>query len=162
MKTNNNENGMDLGARNVGKFFLALIPWALGIGFTVWFGAWVGVTKYKHDISQEKRAAVYVGAETKPEEKLKIKVVKHDSSTITKADVNGKDLIVYARNDGNKLDYLEWHWKLISPDGTAISEGYTNQCPKPQDHGDKAECKMTIETDDRAATLQIWTSRRGF
>ena len=117
------ETGVNSGALNVGRFFLALIPWALGIGFTVWLGAWIGVSKYKHDVSQERRAAVYVGAENKPEEKLKIQVIKHDSTTITKADVNGEDLMIYARNDGGKLDYMAWHWKLISPDGTAIAEG---------------------------------------
>jgi hypothetical protein len=86
-------------------------------------------------------------------------VIKHDSTTITKADVNGEDLMIYARNDGGKLDYMAWHWKLISPDGTAIAEGYTNLCPEPQRNGDKAECKMTIPTDDRASTLRIWTSK---
>lgn len=66
--------------------------------------------------------------------------------------------MVYARNDGGPLDYLAWHWQLIAPDGTAIAEGYTNQCPKPQNNGDKAECKMTIPVDDRADTLRLWTT----
>lgn len=153
------EDGVNAGTRNIGRFFLSLIPWALGIGFMVWFGAWAGVAKYKHDISQERRAAVYVGAETKPEEKIKLDVVKHDCTTISRADVNGSDLMIYARNDcKGRLSYLAWHWQTISPDGTVVGQGYTNGCPIPNP-GNKAECKMKIDDDERTATVRIWTSK---
>ena len=154
------ENGFYSGYRNMGRFFLSLIPWALGIGFVVWFGAFVGVAKYKHDLEQEKRSAIYVGAETLPKEKIKIEVIDHDCTKIIRADVKGMDLIVYAKNECLKnINYLAWHWTALSPDNTAIASGYTNQCPRPILPGDKSECKMIISNDNRTSTLRLRTSK---
>lgn len=154
------ESGIDSGARNFGRLCLSFIPWALGIGFLVWFIAWVGVAKYKHDLLQETRAAVYVGAEEKPQEKMVIEAINHDCTVITRADVNGTDLMLYAKSKCRQsLSYLAWHWKLLSPDGTGIAEGYTNRCPITRSYGDKSECKLRISDDDRGSVLRIWTSK---
>ena len=67
--------------------------------------------------------------------------------------------MIYATNECRKtLDYVSWHWQGISPDGTVIAMGYTNNayCPVPRMPGDKAECKMEISTDDRIKTLRVW------
>lgn len=154
------ENGSENGVRNIGRFFLFAIPLVLGLGFSVWFGAFIGVAQYKHDLAQEKRSAIYVGAEKEIEEKIKIEVIPHDCTTITKADVKGVDLMMYARNDcRSTLSYLAWHWMALSPDGTAIDSGYTNLCPKPTLPGDKAECKLKISNDKRMAVLRLRTSK---
>jgi hypothetical protein len=155
-----NESGTDSGFRNVGRFFLSLIPWALGIGAITWLSVWVGVHEYRREINQENRAATYVGASERPSSKLVIEVKSKDCSVITRADANGDELIIYALNGCHKsLDYLAWHWQGLSPDGTVIAQHYTNAatCSVPVYPGDKAECKLTISTDDRIKTLRIWT-----
>lgn len=159
------EDGFNSGVRNIGRFFLSLIPWAIGIGALVWLGVWVGVAKYKHDVAkykhdieQQRRAATYVGAEERPKEKLKIEVIKKDCSTLIRADVNGRDLVMYAKNNCHEeISYLAWHWQSVSPDGTVIRSGYTNRCPIPRTHGEKAECKDEIVVDDRTSSIRLWT-----
>lgn len=154
------EDGVNAGARNIGRFFLFAIPAILGVAALIWFGAYVGVMKYKKELEQQKRAAVYVGAQETPKEKLKINVVMHDCTEVVGVDLNGRDLIIYAKNNCHtKLDYLAWHWELNSPDGTIVDSDYTNLCPRPK-HGQKAECKMRISDDERAVSLTVWTSRR--
>ena len=57
-----NEDGINSGARNIGRFFLALIPWALGIGFAVWLGVYMAMREIHREALQEQRAAQYTGA----------------------------------------------------------------------------------------------------
>ena len=102
------------------------------------------------------------GARDRPSSKLLIKVDKGGCVYINRADIDGTTLMLYAQNDCHgSLDYLEWHWKLLSPDGTALKEGYTNQCPKP-DHGHSSECVFSekeytgVPDDDRASAISVW------
>lgn len=151
------EDGVNSGARNLGRFFLFAIPAVLGIAALMWLSAYIGVMKYKHELSQQERAAIYVGVKDPPKEKLKINVERRDCTEIVGVDVNGKDLLLYAKNGCHKrLDYLTWNWELTSPDGTTIDSGYTNLCPHPKP-GLKAECRMKISDDERGVSLTVWT-----
>jgi hypothetical protein len=153
------EDGVNAGARNFGRLMLALIPYALGLAALVWLSFYIGAHKFRRELSQEERAAVYVGAQQRPTQKLKIEVVKRDCSTITRSDVDGEMLLIYARNDCHEnLSYFSWHWEEVSPSGTVIGEGYENSCPNPTFPGDSAECSLHIASDDRASLLRIWTA----
>jgi hypothetical protein len=163
MKRISDEDGMEAGGRNVGRLALSLIPWALGIGALVWLGVWIGIHEFRHELSQEERAAIYVGAKERPHSRLIINTIKSDCSTVTRADLDGSDLIMYAKNDCHEtLRYLAWRWQLLSPDGTVLKEEYVNGCPVPRMPGDSAECRMqdhyaSVSDDDRAATVRVWT-----
>jgi hypothetical protein len=152
----------NLQEKGIGSFFLALIPWALAIGLGAWFGLYVSFHDFDHQESQEKRAAVYVGAQTPPKSKVKIEIVPHDCTHITRADIDGTQLMLYAQStcQGRKLDYLEWHWQMIAPDSTAIQAGYENMCAVPIHYGDKAECQVEVKDDERADKIRIWTNAR--
>lgn len=154
------ENGMDSDVRNFGRLCLALIPWALGIGAAVWLGVWITGHDFRHQLSQEDRAAVYTGAEQRPKSKVVITIIPRDCTEVTRADIDGSALLIYARNDCHKrLDYMEWHWQSVSPNGTVLKDGYTNgDCPKAVEPGDVAECHMNIDADDRAEVLRVWTT----
>jgi hypothetical protein len=162
-----NENGFEAGARaagrGVGWYFLAAIPFVLGMGASVWFGVYIGAHNFRKQLSQEQRGAVYVGADPRPKSRLSIQIKAVDCVHITKADIDGRTLMLYASNDcHNSIRYLEWHWQLLSPDGTAIAQGFQNQCPMPNSPGDKAECVFSgpyhgLPDEDRAAIVLVWT-----
>jgi hypothetical protein len=155
-----NEDGTNAGMRNIGRLALFLIPWALALGAAAWIGVYIGAHDFRHQLSQEERAATYTGASEKPKDKFKIVIEPHDCSHITKADIDGHVLLLYARNDCHKtLDYLAWHWQEVSPNGTIISGGYQNNayCPVPQHYSEIAECSQEISDDDRAVQIKLWT-----
>lgn len=161
------EDGVNAGARNVGRFFLAAIPWILGLAAAVWFGVYVGIHNFRHELSQEElehirqqRAAVYVGAENRPTGKMKVDIVPNWCVSIIRVDVDGENLLLYGRNDCHtKVDYVVWKWQEVSPNGTSLHTEWTNLCPEPLLPGDVSECKMEIVPDDRAAAVRVWTER---
>jgi hypothetical protein len=154
------EDGFHAGYRNFGRLALSFIPFALGVGLLVWLGFAIGVSNYKNQMDQERRSAIYVGAETLPKEKIKLKITKKDCTTIARADVKGNTLIMYAKNECQQdINYIAWHWRSISPDGTIIKSGYTNQCPVPISPHSISECIMKISTDERTETLELYTKR---
>jgi hypothetical protein len=156
------EDGINSGVRNIGRFFLALIPWAVAIGFMAWLGFWVALHQYRKEVDQERRAAEYVGAKDAPTSKVEIQVIPIDCTRVVRAYLNGEDLLLYAENKCNKtIDYMEWHWEGISPDGTLVDSGYTNvYCPHPTRPNDKAECRLKVSDDDRIKTMRVYTSLR--
>ncbi len=162
MITMRNEDGINSGARSFGRLMLALIPWALGVGFASWLGLWIALHQYRHELSQEDRAATYVGATEKPKDKIVVEINHIDCTSITRVDVDGDVLLMYAQNNCHeRLNYLSWNWQLVSPDGTIIRSGYENttHCPTPTLSGSIAECQIKIEPDDRAKILRVWSAK---
>ena len=147
----------------IGKFFLALIPWALGLGASVWLGVWIGVYHFRKELSQENRAATYVGATERPKSKIAVQIIPGGCLLVSRVDVDGGDLLIYWKNTcGFRLDYAELHYEAISPDGTILSQWYDNgsQCSFPTFSGDTAECRTTVRDDDRVAKLRVWAGRQ--
>jgi hypothetical protein len=156
------EDGLNSGARNVGRFFLMAIPYVLGLGAMMWLGVYVGVHDFHRQLTQEERAAVYTGAQERPKAKMVVEIVAHDCSHITRADIDGGDLVLYSRNDCHQdLDYLVWYWQEVSPNGTILNQGYNNLCPEPRRNGDVAECRFdgygSLPIDDRTDKIKVWT-----
>lgn len=153
------ETGIDAGARNIGRLALAAIPWALAVGVSAWIGAYVALHEVRRQLSQEERAAVYTGAAERPKAKIAVEILDKYCVKVTRVDIDGENLVVYTKNECHReIEYgLNWNWRLISPNGTAIASGYTNGafCARPPLNG-MAECKMSVKTDDRAAKIQVW------
>lgn len=153
------EDGINSGARNVGRLALSLVLLALGLGASVWFGVYMGVHQFRRELSQEERAAIVVGAEVRPTEKIAVALSQSGCVRVTRADLDGRNLIIYTSNGCHReLTYVEWHWEELSPSGTVVHGGWTNwQCPAPRLPGDSAECRFdNIELDDRAASMRVW------
>jgi hypothetical protein len=158
------EDGINSGARNVGRFFLALIPWALGFGFAVWLGVYTALHEIRREAQQERRASQYTGAAEAPKSKLKVQALSKSCVHITHVDVDGDALWLYGRNDCHEdISYgIDWHWELVSPNGTIVKQGYVNagNCPVPSSAGSSAECKpYDYAIDERAETLRVWMTK---
>lgn len=156
------EDGVNAGYRNFGRLALMCIPFALGIGASVWLGAYIGVHDFEKQLSQEGRAAIAVGAAVRPTAKIKIEIKPQPCAAVTRADLEGQTLRLYATNDcGQRIRYMVWKYAFVSPNGTVLKDGWTNLCPLPAEKGDKAECLFEswqrITVDDRAATVRVWT-----
>lgn len=139
-----------------------MIPYALGLGLATWGGIWMGIHNFRHQLSQEERAAVYTGAAERPKAKIKVLVESRDCTHLTHADLDGESLVLYAKNDCHvPLRYLAWHWQMLSPNRTVIAQGHenTSSCAVPIQPGDTAECHTQVVADDRAETLRVWTSQ---
>jgi hypothetical protein len=159
------EDGVNSGARSIGRFFLFAIPLVLGLAAAVWLGVYIDAHEFNHELSQEDRAASYVGATERPKSKIAVEIQNQDCTRITRADVDGEILLLYARNDCHEReDYFAWHWQEISPNGTIIHQGYTNSCPIPGP-SEVAECSMNIgdfsgeSVDDRTDKIRVWTRK---
>lgn len=155
------ETGVDAGVRNIGRFWLAAIPAVLGIAASIWLGVWIGAHDFRHQLSQEERAADYVGAQELPKGKIAITVLDKSCVRIRKADIDGDSLIVYVKNDCRRnLDYIEIHWQQIAPDSTILGGGYDNgiDCEMPKAASAASECRFHLrEVDDRTVAISLWT-----
>ena len=184
MKRLSDEDGVNAGHRNIGRFFLFAVPLVLGLAATVWFSLWVSGYEFQqkkasvaHELTQQERAAVYVGAQVRPKGKLAVQLSQDGCFKIVRADLDtkkrdypfedssdyslllyGQDLCVKTHHDygiGDDTGYREWHWAAISPNGTLISGGYDNRCPAPS-FGEIAECRFRIDIDDRIDHFKVW------
>lgn len=156
------EDGINSGARSFGRLCLAMIPWALGIGFATWLGGWAALHTFRHQLANEARTARYVGSVTPQVSPIKIAIVNHGCVKVDKVDVDGTELLVYSRNDCHEaITYTEYHYQEISPDGTVLHQEYHNEgfCAIPTQPGDKGECKFDISIDDRTETIRVWMGR---
>ena len=156
------EDGLNSGARNFGRLCLSMIPWMLGLGAAAWLGVWGGLHTYRHQLAMEARAARYVGSAIPSQSPIIIKVLERDCIRITRADVDGDQLLVYAKNSCHKeIHYTEYHWQELSPDNTALHEGYDNgvSCAIPSQPEDAAECRFRIPIDERTTILRVWMER---
>jgi len=152
-------------SKGVGSFFFAMIPWALATGAIAWLGFYMAFHEDHKELSQEQRMATYVGAAERPKSKITIEDATRDCVALTRAEFDEPTLLMYAENRcSHPINYLAWHWKLVSPDGTALKEGYTNggSCPVPAHLHEKAECKTEVRgyswetAEDRAVKIVIW------
>lgn len=159
------KNPMQIEISGFSALMFALIPWALAIAAAAWLVFFDGARILARTMSQEKRAATYVGAKVAPKEpmKIEIKAQPNDRIVIDKVDFDGGDLWVYYRNAGTGREtYIKFAWQQLAPDGTIIKSGdgypdiYSeNDAPSDLDGGQRAEMHLKITTDPRAATLAI-------
>lgn len=167
-----NEDGREAAARNWGRFALSAIPWALGMGASVWLGVYIGVHQINQQTSQEQRAAVAVGAEERPKSRITfdLSTAQTYCAGVTRADIDGPMLRLWATNDCHgPLTGMDWHYEMLSPNGTVLHASVTNQnsayseCPMPRLPKDSAECVFgsskysELPIDDRVSTIRVWT-----
>lgn len=178
MKRISNEPGVEAGARNVGRFFLSAIALVMAIAASICLGLLVSVHKFKHqfeqekhELSQQERSAVYVGAGARPKSKMAVELVQTSCFQVLRADIDTRkgdwpnddtmvySLVLYASRKCVEpyrgAGYAEYHWQILSPNATIIKAGYTNSCPAPG-VGESAECTFSIPIDDRTDRFRVW------
>ena len=159
------ENGLEAGVRNVGRFFLAAIALVLAVSASAWLAFAMGARDAMEQIAQEERAAIVVGAGEPLTLPVKIDIQNLSCVVVTRADLKGTALRLYARNDCNRrLSYVKWGWEAVSPNRTVLHSNWTNQCPVPALTGDSAECVLEgsdeVPIDERIETLRVWATDR--
>lgn len=159
------EDGFNAGVRNIGTFFLWAIPLVLGAAACVWLGFFMTTRGFFNQLSQEKRRAIYVGAEDRPKSKLKIETPNEGPVKITRVDLDGSTAAVYFMNkSASMVRSIEVHWQLYSPDGTALSSGYeysqSHGGPEELNPNGKGEAVLDgyagIKLDNRAESIRFW------
>lgn len=166
MKRISDESGIQAGARNVGRFFLFMIPWALGTAALVWLAFFMGAHEWFNTLSQGQRRAIYVGAEQRPKSKLKIETPP-SAAVVDRVDLEGSTLAVYFHALAEMRYGIYINWQLVSPDGTLLSSGAerSEACGGPTSlkKGEKGEAVLSgwlygVKTDSRAEAIRVWVS----
>jgi hypothetical protein len=122
-----------------------------------------GVHSFSRELSQEARHNIVVGAKILPKDAIDIKFAGRpdDVIKITRAEIDGGDVWVWYQNVGqSSMKFIEYHWSLVSPDGTVIKQGGTyasiGDGAQELDPGEKGEVHFSIVSDPRAKTLKLW------
>lgn len=159
-----NEDGREAGSRNFGRLALFSVPLSLGLAAAVWLGVWIDAHYFRKAVSQEQRAAIAVGASVRPSSPIKIVFDDRNCLRTTKADLSGRDLTIYVKNEcASRVDWLRVRWQLLAVDDTIIRSGKFDWCNAPTRRGDTAECMVgdgysnfyKVSDDDRGASMRV-------
>lgn len=152
--------------KGISQFFYFAIPAVLVLAAIWWLAFGEGLHYFKRALSQEKRHAEIVGV-TKPLKEA-VKIVISDTRDaavrIDRAEIDGGDLWIYYKNFGDsRVDFIEFTYKLISPDGTVVKQessyiaalAWRSKAPGSLDPGERGEAHLKIAADPRAETLNV-------
>lgn len=142
-------------------FLLFSIPLTLALAAGYWLAFGEGLHYFRRAVSLEKRRAEIVGAAPLPVAPMEIKIKSERGMPvrITRAEIDGNAVFVYAVNDSDgSVEYVKLEWKLLSPDGTTIASEYDFSGlrfggPHVFQPREKAEFKIKISADPRASVL---------
>jgi hypothetical protein len=124
MRRISDEDGINAGFRNIGRYALFMIPAALGGAACLWIAAAFGWIELGHAINMERRSLQAVGVTAPPKEPIKL--VRVDSSCLKFDDayVDGDDVITYVKNTCDRwLDLPNFAYRTQAGDGTTIISG---------------------------------------
>lgn len=150
----------------ISTFFYFAIPAVLGLAALYWLSFGEGLHYFNRSLSQENRAAEWVGAKIKPRAPMKIEIQNMPDSQviIDHASFDGGDLWIYYYSE-HGARYIQFNWKEIAPDGTivAASDGYPSvygegKSPDDLAAGERAELHLKIDSDPRAVSIKLWMS----
>ncbi len=138
------------------------IPVVLGLAAIYWLSVGEGIHYFHRELSQEARHNIVVGTKILPKDPIDIQFSGRpdDAIKITRAEIDGGDVWVWYQNVGqSRAIFIQFHWSLISPDGTVIKqhESYASVYDGAQelDPGEKGEVHFPIVSDPRAKTLKL-------
>lgn len=151
----------------ISTFFYFAIPAVLGLAALWWLAFGEGLHYFSRTLSQERRAAEWVGAKIKPRAPLKIDVYNAPDSPvkIERATFDGGDLWVYYSSEGG-AQHIKANWKEYAPDGTVVASDLNiypsiegeGQSPNDLSAGERAELHLKISSDPRAVSIKVWMS----
>jgi hypothetical protein len=146
-----------------GYAYFALIPALLAGAALMWLAFFTGIVDWRQGQNAIAKQATIEGRMdnrvgvngtlTKPVDLI---ITNHTCLKIERAFLDGTSVTMYLHNQcHSSLEYYEWHWKAIAPDGTIIGSNYAND-DSGLDVGDKAEKTMTMPGDPRIEKVIVW------
>lgn len=149
----------------ISTFFYFAIPAVLAIAALWWLAFGEGIHYFTRALSQEQRAAEWVGAKVKPRAPLKIEIdTAPDAQVkIDRANFDGGDLWIYYSSEGG-AEFIKCNWKEYAPDGTIVASKERiyptvdgeGQSPDSLGPGERAELHLKVLSDPRAVSIKIW------
>lgn len=150
---NNNENTL---TRGIGSFFFFAIPAVLAGAALMWLAFYTGVIDWQKTQRVEGRMDNRVGVNGQLTMPVDLVIGNRSCLKIDRAFLDGDSVTMYLDNQCHtRLDYYEWHWKAVSPDGTTIKENYENTLDGIDD-GEKLEKTMSLPDDNRIVKIIVW------
>lgn len=133
----------------------------IGLGMMIWLGYFVAHHDWTRQLSQESRAAEWVGEKIPPRAPLKIIIKNSGCLRITRARVDDDEFMVdIQRVCGKAGDYAEFHWRMIA-NNFVLKSGYENWRVDEVDTGEIIEWKEPgfdgFSVDPRATEMILET-----
>ena len=121
MRRISDEDGINAGVRNIGRYFLFAIPAALGGAACLWIAAASGWIDLSHKITMEDRALNAVGISEPPTEPIKIVTTNGTCLHATGAYLDGDEVVVSLQNTCDRqLDEPVYVYRTKAGDGTVL------------------------------------------
>jgi len=152
--------------KGLSTFFFFAIPAVLGLAAVYWLAFGKDLHYFRREMSQEDRHNEVVGAKILPKNAIDIQFFNKpdDVIAITRAEIDGGEVWVWYQNVGQfRATFIEFHWSLVSPDGTVIKQddnyAAVYRGAGELDPGEKGEVHFPIISDPRAKTLKLRVSK---
>ena len=151
----------------IGWFFFTLIPCALAGAALMWLAFYTGVIDWSKTQRIEGRMDARVGVTGQLTAPVDLVIRKTgclqvsrsflDSGTLVNG---GSQLTAYVTNScHSELTYWEIHWISLAPDGTMISNKYTNEGGNLTD-GQTIEMREEVPNDSRTVKVVVWAAKK--
>ena len=146
----------DIKISGVSQFFFAAIPWILGLAALTWLAFFSGWFNFSHYVTVLKRMDNRVGVFRPLKNPVKLTLKKEGCLHVERGFLDGNTVTMYIKNDcTHPVDYYEWHWKAIAPDGTVIAQQYSNT-NDGMEAGETVERTMDVTGDRRTVEVVVW------
>jgi len=158
MRRVSDESGKQAGLRNMGRFFLFMIPSALGGAAILWIIAAFGWIDLTRELRMGQRTMQSVGLSVLP--RTPIVLLAHDGLCL-KADssyMDGNRLQFYAKNTCDRwLPSPSFSYRIKAHNGTVIDSHLWafngDRAIGPQE---RREQYVHVDDDRRAETVELW------
>jgi len=158
-----NEDGFHAGARNIGRYFLFLVPLVLGLGASAWLGVWIQAHYFLIDRAQEQRSGSFVAAPDP--ERAPYLITTYTGGSKIKIDAvdihNGVMTVRFHNFSAIEANNLQLHWQWIAPDGTKLADHwdwcYKLKGPSGIGGAEKGIVEESdLNPDPRASGVGVW------
>ena len=124
MRRISNEDGINAGVRNIGRYALAAIPAALGGAACLWIMAASGCLDLGNKINTSRRSFDAVGMTALPTEPITLVLINAQCLQIEKAFIDADTVITYVKNACDRwLKSPNYHYQTQAADSTVILSG---------------------------------------
>lgn len=145
-----------------GALYFALIPAALAGAALMWLAFYTGIVDWTKLQRIEARMDNRVGVNGQLTAPVDLIIRGNGCLHVSRAFLDDGSLTVYLTSScPQRLDYWEIHWNQVAPDGTTISNGYTNHVgtygSTGIDAGETIELKEDLKDDSRTTKVIVWS-----
>jgi hypothetical protein len=164
MRRISDEDGRSAGLRNFGRLALSWIPFALGLGASVWLGVWIQAHYFLIDRAQEQRRGSYVRSPDPQRAAYIVTTANGMKTSVDKVDIeNGQMTVRFHNFTNSEAMGLQLGWQWIAPDGTRLSDHYDwlRHLDGPSSLNSGLTGIVTekdLHADPRASGIEVWVT----